>query len=116
MASSWRLSAAARTVEWLYIIIDSSPLVRRNAAHCSGPVEVRGSEQNARRRCVHLADLAIASGGAVALNPALATFCLAGGLCVLAAALAGCAGAGCALALFRCHRHWNLLFTLSWFA
>ena len=45
--------------------------------------------------------------------PAVATFSLAGGLRVLAATLAGRARAGCALTLFRFHRHWNLLFALS---
>ena len=44
---------------------------------------------------------------------AVATFGLAGGFRVLAATLAGRARAGCALTLFRFHRHWNLLFTLS---
>jgi hypothetical protein len=63
----------------------------------------------------YLTDLAIASGGAVALIAAVAVaaFALTGGLRVLAATLAGCARAGCALALFRSHRHWNLLFALS---
>src|SRR3954447_7021707 len=66
------------------------------------------------RRYLHLTDLAIASGGAVALIPAVATFGLAGGLGVLAAARAGRSRAGCALTFFRFHRHWNLLFALSW--
>src|SRR5438067_12487421 len=104
-----RLPAATRTVEWLYII-DSSPLVRRNAAHRQGPVEGRWLTVKCAARYLHLADLAIADGGAVALIPAVAAFSLAGGLCVLATTLAGRARAGCALAFFRFHRHWNLLF------
>ena len=69
--------------------------------------EIRGAD------ILHLTDFAIAGGGAVALIPAVAAFSLAGGLRVLAATLAGRARAGCALALFRFHRHWNLLFALS---
>ena len=64
---------------------------------------------------LHLTDLATASGKAVALiTAAVATFGLALGFRVLAATLATCARAGCALTLFRFHRHWNLLFTLDW--
>ena len=62
-----------------------------------------------------LTELAVASGRAVALIPAaVAAFGLAVGFRALAATLASCARAGCALALFRFHGHWNLLFTLSW--
>src|SRR5689334_18149843 len=104
-----RLPAATRTAEWLYIIA-FSPLVGRSAAHCSGPAEGRSGERNARRRYLHLTDLATASGRTVAFIPAAATFGLAGGLRVLTAALAGCARAGCALTLLRFHRHWKLLF------
>src|SRR5205823_9969032 len=86
---------------------------RRNAAHRQGPVEGRWLTVKCAARYLHLADLAIAGGGAVALIPAVAAFSLAGGLCVLATTLAGRARAGCALAFFRFHRHWNLLFALS---
>jgi len=70
--------------------------------------EGRSGERNARRRYLHLTDLATASRRTVAFIPAVATFGLAGGLCVLAAALAGCARAGCALTLLRFHRPWKL--------
>src|SRR3954470_7806910 len=64
---------------------------------------------------LHLTDFAAASGRAVASIPAaVATFGLAVGFRVPAATLASCARAGCASTLFRFHRHWNLLFTLSW--
>src|SRR4051794_27628640 len=67
-----------------------------------------------RSSCLRLTDLAAAGGRAVALIPAaVAAFGLAVGFRVLAATLASCARAGCALTLFRFHRHWNLLFTLS---
>src|SRR5689334_1862189 len=107
-----RLPAATRTVEWLSIS-DSSPVVRSSAAHRRGPIEAGARQRNARRRYLQLADLAIAGRGAVALIPAIATFSLVGGLRVLAATLAGPAGAGCALTLILFHRHWNLLFALS---
>ncbi len=97
-------------------MIDSSPLVRRNAAHCFGSGTRPGVESKmSGADNLHLTDLAAASGRAVALIPAAAaTFGLAVGFRVLAAALAGCARAECALTLFRFLRHWNLLFTLSW--
>jgi hypothetical protein len=91
-----------------------APLVRRNAARRPGPVEGRWLRAKARRRYLHLTDLAAAGGGAVALIPAAgAAFALTGGLRVPAATLACRARAGCALTSFRFHRHWNLLFALS---
>jgi hypothetical protein len=86
---------------------------RKERRASPGPVEGRWLTAKCAARYLHLADLAIAGGGAVALIPAVAAFSLAGGLCVLATTLAGRARAGCALALFRFHRHWNLLFALS---
>jgi hypothetical protein len=85
------------------------------AAHCFGSGTRPGveSEECAAPINLHLTDLAVASGRAVALIPAaVATFGLAVGFRVLAATLASCARAGCALTLFRFHRHWNFLFSL----
>jgi hypothetical protein len=77
------------------------------------PVDCRWLTKQCAAQSLHLPALATASGGAIALVPAVAHFILAGGLSVLAATLAGRARAGRALTLFRFHRHWNLLFALS---
>jgi len=65
--------------------------------------------QNARRQYSCLRDLATARWRALAFIPACAASGLARSFRILAATLATCPRAGCALTCFRLVRHWNLL-------